>query len=145
MRTFTTILAGACLAAGSLLGTLAAQEAAPPVATEPAAPAAPAANPEADALEAQCLEWFKSARWPKDADPQEQRDAFKKTKAEYLDSTLPKLFDLRLKDVADKAKADGYVATKATIVKNNFNSGMRARAQGWKFDFETPETVFKKK
>jgi hypothetical protein len=111
----------------------------------PAAAAAPAvkAGDETAALEAKLVEYFSTFKWAKDSDP---NLAEWKAKKKEMNAEVAKLFDLKLAALAatDQAKADGYKANKAAIVKNNFSQGTKQKGD-WKFDFEAAVMDFKKK
>lgn len=121
-----------------MAGQVRAEEAAPAA----AAPVAKAGDATV-ALEAKLVEYFSTFKWAKDSDPNLTEW---KAKKKEMNAEIAKLFDLKVAELAatDKAKADGYKADKAAIVKNNFNQGTKQKGN-WKFDFGAEVVEFKKK
>jgi hypothetical protein len=99
--------------------------------------------PAAAALEAKLVEYFSTFKWAKDSDPDVM--AWRAKKKE-MNAEVARLFDLKVAELGatDQAKADGYMANKSTIAKNNFNQGTVQKGN-WKFDFEAAVVEFQKK
>lgn len=106
---------------------------------------APAAD-EAAAIEAKFTEYLSTFKFPKDSDPDEVRTKHRAKQKEFSE-LLGKLFDLKIAEfaVTDKAKADGYVAKKSEIVKNNLDTGYKNRNKPFKWNFDAPPVDWKKK